>query len=98
VEQAVDVFGNRVRLAAIRSLLQDGRASRSELAERLSVSRSLLQSHLAKLEEWAVITPFPPRSEPGRLIRRYDVNMERVEALREALLGELVLPATDQPS
>jgi DNA-binding HxlR family transcriptional regulator len=97
VEQAVDVFGNRVRLAVIRSLLRDGRASRSELAQRLSLSRSLLQGHLARLEEWSVITPFPPRTEPGRLIRRYDVDIERVEELRDALVGELTTASADQP-
>jgi DNA-binding transcriptional ArsR family regulator len=95
VEQAVDVFGNRVRVAAIRSLLHEGRASRSELAQRLSVSRSLLQSHLARLEAWGVITPYPPRSEPGRLIRRYDANLERIDELRNALLGELAPPAAE---
>jgi predicted ArsR family transcriptional regulator len=85
----VDVFGNRVRVAILRSLRKDGPASRAELAERLSLSSSLLQNHLGQLEKQGVLSTDPARSEPGRLRRRYIVDEVVVDALLKALVESL---------
>ena len=87
VEDAVDALGNRVRVAVIQSLTTDGPTTRAELARRLDLSASLLQGHLRRLEELGVAYVSPPRSEPGRLQRRYHVDAIRVEKLGVALLG-----------
>lgn len=86
VEDAVDALGNRVRVAVIRSLTQDGPTTRAELARRLELGASLLQGHLRRLEELAVVYVSPSRSEPGRLQRRYHVDSVRVAKLGAALL------------
>lgn len=85
----MDVFGNRVRVAILRSLRKDGPASRAELAERLSLSSSLLQNHLRQLEKQGVLSTNPSRSEPGRLRRRYMIDEASVDAMLKALVESL---------
>jgi len=89
VDEAIDTLGNRVRVAVIRSLLQEGSATRTELSRRLGLSLSLLQNHLRKLEELAVVYTDPPRSEPGRLHRRYVLDIDRLDQLRRALTAAI---------
>lgn len=93
VEEAIDAFGNRVRVAVVRSLLDDGPAGRTTIASRLGLSRSLLQAHLRKLEELEVVYTSPRRSEPGRVHRQYHVDQRRLTELRNALAA--VLTAAD---
>lgn len=95
VDQAIDVFGHRARVAVIRSLGRDGSATRTELSRRLDLSRSLLQAHLRAMEELDVVTTDPPRSEPGRLHRRYVLNVGRVVRLRDALAGAVTPPGSN---
>lgn len=76
----------------IRSLMQDGFATRMELSRRLDLSTSLLQTHLRVLEERAIVYTDPPRTEPGRLHRRYIADIDRVRQLREALMMALAPP------
>lgn len=79
--RAVDALGNRVKVAAIRSLLIDGPATQTELAERLSVTRSLLQKHLHVLEELGVLKVHPARQEPDTRRRQYTVVRDVLERL-----------------
>jgi DNA-binding transcriptional ArsR family regulator len=94
VEESIEAFGNRVRVAVLRSLELDGRATRGELAERLQVTSSILQKHLATLEEMGLVYLDPPRSEPERRPRWYIVDRKQVAALINALSTGLQPPAT----
>jgi DNA-binding transcriptional ArsR family regulator len=81
VGAAIDALGNRVKAAAIRSLLVEGPATQTELAERLNVNRANLQRHLAVLEELGVLLVQPPRSEPDVRRRAHSVNVDRLRQL-----------------
>jgi len=82
---ASDILGTRLRLAILESLAQRGPASRSELSRRLEVSVDSLRLHLTLLEDENVVTVKPPRNEPGRLLRRYSVNDDRLAEVLAAL-------------
>ena len=92
VGDAVDVFGNRVRVAVIRSLIGEGSATRTELSRRLGLSVSLLQKHMLALEQSRVVSTDPPRSEPGRLSRRYVLDVVKLGELRDALTSAMTPP------
>ncbi|MEG9227257.1 ArsR/SmtB family transcription factor [Aeromicrobium sp. Sec7.5] len=79
VDRAIDMVGNRVKVAAIRSLLVDGPATQTELAERLSVQRSLLRKHLPVLEELGVVWVHPPREETDARRRQYSIIPAELE-------------------
>lgn len=81
VGDAIDALGNRVKAAAIRSLLIDGQATQTQLAERLSVTRANLQRHLAVLEDLGVLLVHPPRAEPDTRRRHYTVDVDRLRQL-----------------
>lgn len=89
VERAIDVVGNRVRVAALRSLTSEGPTTATELARRLDVSGPLVRKHLVALENLGVVVTTPPRREPGRLRRTYSVAprvlQELLTELAEAL-------------
>jgi DNA-binding transcriptional ArsR family regulator len=87
VERAIDILGNRVRVAILRSLVLDGPASRSELAERLSLSPSLLQAHLRLLTELRAITQDPAGTRPDHRKRVYRTTNKDVEQLLKPLVG-----------
>lgn len=89
------MLGSPVRVAVIASLGQQGPATRSELAWRMGVQRSLLQAHMEMLEDRGVVYTTPPRSEPGRLQRRYHLSVSRVEQLRDAL-ASAITPSSSQ--
>lgn len=92
VEDAVGVFGSRVRVAVLRSLSVDGRATRAELVRRLDVSEANLHDHLAALEAAGVIHADPARDrETGPVTRRFDVDTARIRLLWQTL-GDAVLP------
>jgi DNA-binding HxlR family transcriptional regulator len=90
-ERAIDILGNRVRVAVIRSLLTAGPATRGTLAERLGVSASLLQKHLAALEELGAVQLTPPRSVPGVRPRFYSTDVATISQVVEALRNGLSL-------
>ncbi len=90
-ERAIDILGNRVRFAIVRSLLIDGPATRTGLSDRLGVSMSLLQKHLALLEEQGAVNLSPPRSVPGVRPRAYSVE-PRTIALALSSLAESLRP------
>jgi ArsR family transcriptional regulator, cadmium/lead-responsive transcriptional repressor len=84
-ERAIDVFGNRVRVAVLASLRSDGPATRTELAARLGVSRSLLQAHMRRLVELGALRAEPPGTQADHRTRRYRVNETEVVKLFQAL-------------
>jgi ArsR family transcriptional regulator, cadmium/lead-responsive transcriptional repressor len=87
VERAIDILGNRVRVAILRSLVLDGPASRSELSERLNLSASLLQAHLRRLTEFGAITQDPAGTRPDHRKRVYRANRNDVDQLLKALVS-----------
>ena len=87
VERAVDILGNRVRVAILRSLVLDGPASRSELSQRLNLSVSLLQAHLRRLAEFGAISQDPAGTRPDHRKRIYRANHKDVDQLLKALLS-----------
>lgn len=87
VERAVDILGNRVRVAILRSLVLEGPASRSELSERLDLSVSLLQAHLRRLIEVGGVTQDPPGSRSDHRKRVYRANKKDVDHLLKALVS-----------
>jgi DNA-binding HxlR family transcriptional regulator len=89
VERGIDAFGNRVRVAVLQSLRTDGPATRTELAARLRVSRSLLQTHLRRLESLGTIQAQPPGTHPDHRTRVYTVNTAAVDSLLDALTSTL---------
>lgn len=95
VTEAIAVLGSPVRVAVIASLGSQGPATRSELAWRMGVTRTLLQAHVQMLEDRGIVHTMPPRSEPGRLQRRYYLDVSRVEQLRDAL-ASAITPSSDQ--
>jgi DNA-binding transcriptional ArsR family regulator len=91
VERSIDILGNRVRVAVIRSLLADGPATRKGLSERLGLSMSLLQIHLAALENLGAVELTPPRSEPGVRPRLYSADAESISRVIATLRRGLLL-------
>lgn len=89
LEAAVELFSSRMKVAALKSLITDGPANRSELARRLGVPRSSLQDHLASLESLGIVRTDPGVTEPGPITRAYVVNGRRLAALLESVETEL---------
>lgn len=86
VEQAVEVFGARVRVAVLRALNEHGPCTKAELHRLLGGSEANLHTHLMALEQAGVVLADPPRSdESGPVIRRYIVDPGRVDSLLDAL-------------
>jgi DNA-binding HxlR family transcriptional regulator len=87
VERAIDILGNRVRVAILRSLVLDGPASRSELSGRLNLSVSLLQAHLRRLTAFGAITQDTAgtRADHRKLV--YRANKKDVDQLLNALVS-----------
>ncbi len=85
-DRAVEALGNRVKLAALRSLVVEGPTTAVELADRLAVSVPLLRKHLAVLEDLEVVSVTPPRSEQDVRRRVWTVNV----TVLETLVGDLV--------
>jgi DNA-binding MarR family transcriptional regulator len=86
---ATGLFSSRLKVAALRSLIADGPATRSTLGRRLGVRPSSLQDHLASLEDLGLVRPEPPASESGPVTRTYHPVPERVRALLDAVAAEL---------
>jgi ArsR family transcriptional regulator, arsenate/arsenite/antimonite-responsive transcriptional repressor len=84
-ERAIDVFGNRVRVAVVSSLRAQGPATRTELASRLNVSRSLLQAHVRRLVALGILRPEPAGTQADHRRRVYQVDESEVERLLQAL-------------
>jgi DNA-binding transcriptional ArsR family regulator len=87
VERAIDILGNRVRVAILRSLVLEGPASRSELSERLNLSASLLQAHLGRLAEFGALTQDPAGTRPDHRKRVYRANKKDVDQLLNTLVS-----------
>jgi DNA-binding transcriptional ArsR family regulator len=85
VERAIDILGNRVRLAVLRSLILDGPASRTELSQRLDISVSLLQTHMRRLMELKAVIQEPPGTDPDHRKRIYRAHNRDVDQLLKAL-------------
>ena len=84
-DRAIEVLGNRVRVAILRSLLVTGTATRSQLSERLDLSMELLKNHLAILERLGAVELNPPRAQPGVRPRSYSADRAYVAGLVEGI-------------
>lgn len=91
VDVAIDALGNRVKAAAIRSLLVDGPATQTQLAARLSLTRTNMRRHLAELEDLGLLRVHPPREEPDTRRRQLSVDADRLRGLLEDLAQGLGL-------
>ena len=87
VERAIDILGNRVRVAVLRSLVLDGPASRSELSQRLDLSTSLLQAHLRRLIEHGAVIQDPPGTRADHRMRVYRANKRDIDQLLQTLVA-----------
>lgn len=89
-EQAISVFGNYVKAAAIRYLRQHPNVTRKSIADALQLPPTTFVAYLGELEEAGLIVADPPRTE-----RRkgewpvYRVNDAEVTALYLRLGQEL---------
>lgn len=91
VERAIDALGNRVKYAAIRSLVVDGPATQTELAERIAVKRALLRKHLVMLEGLGVLVVSPDRSQTDTRRRTFTVNRTELRAMMDRLQADIGL-------
>ncbi|MHC2187036.1 ArsR/SmtB family transcription factor [Rathayibacter agropyri] len=73
LDRAIDVLGNRVKIAALLAL-REGGATGTELAARLGVSQVLVRYHLVALERLGILTVQPPRTEVDVRRRYFYVN------------------------
>lgn len=86
VEEAVEVFGSRVRVAVIRTLQASAPQTKAELKRLLGGSEANLHAHLSALEDAGVLIADPSRTdEAGPVTRRYSVDRDRLGALLAAL-------------
>lgn len=96
VEEAVDTVGSRVRVAVLKALNEQGPRTKAELHRLLGGSESNLAGHLRALEQVGAITARPTRAdEPAPVIRRYEVDQERVRVLAEALVEVVLVRPTE---
>lgn len=84
LDRAIDVLGNRVKVAALLAL-QEGGATGTELAARLGVSQVLVRYHLVALERLGILTVEPPRSEVDVRRRYFHVDHSALAGLVDAL-------------
>ncbi|AZZ56500.1 ArsR/SmtB family transcription factor [Rathayibacter iranicus] len=84
LDRAIDVLGNRVKVAALLAL-QEGGATGTELAARLGVSQVLVRYHLVALERLGILTVEPPRSEVDVRRRYFHVDRSALACLVDAL-------------
>lgn len=86
VEAAIDILGNRIRVAILGHLRKNGPAQRADIAEALSIVPSSVSNQLVVLMNAGVITADVPEGHvrPGTRVR-YAVVPERVAAMYEDL-------------
>ena len=82
VEAAIDILGNRIRVAILGYLQAHGPALRGEIATALGLVPGTVSSQLGVLLEAGVITTDPPAEQirPGRRVR-YVAVPERIDHL-----------------
>ena len=84
-EHAIEVLGNRVRVAVLRSLLKVGTSTCGQPSVRLGISMALLEKHLAAREKLGAVSLDPPRTQPGVRPRTYSADRANVLAIAKAL-------------
>lgn len=86
VEAAIEAFGNRVRVAILGSLQEDGPGTRGEIARRIDSAEKTVQVHLRILEGLGLIAADPPPAErkSGQRLRYRTVD-ENIDELLQAL-------------
>ncbi len=90
LEAAIDVLGNRVRVAIIGFLRTDGPASRRQIEDALSIRKPTLTLHLSSLIAQGVVIADPPLQDAkGRQKVEYSINETRIRELIDALLDGL---------
>ncbi|MGE3192023.1 MAG: winged helix-turn-helix domain-containing protein [Microbacteriaceae bacterium] len=83
---AADALGSRLRVALLRSVAEEGPATRAELARRLGLKYAAqLEKALSALEGVGILTVDPGRDEPGRLKRTYAIDPARYAAVVVAI-------------
>jgi DNA-binding transcriptional ArsR family regulator len=90
LEAAIDVLGNRVRVAIIGYLRTNGPTGRQQLEDALGIRKPTLTLHLSSLVAHGVLVADPPLQDAkGSQKVRYSVNESRVRELIDALLDGL---------
>lgn len=99
VEAAIDILGNRIRVAILGYLQAHGPALRGEIATALGLVPGTVSSQLGVLLEAGVITTDPPAEQirPGRRVR-YVAVPDRIDHLYLRLGQALGVDVDHQPS
>ncbi len=85
-ETAIDILGNRIRVAIIGCLRKKGPSLRGDIAAELGLPSGSVSNQLAVLVKAGVIATDPPEGQirPGGRVL-YSVVTDRVEDLYKAL-------------
>lgn len=93
LEAAIDVLGNRVRVAIIGYLQEHGPRERHQITAAVGAHPSTVKLHLNSLLERGVLLADPPRSEAKQGQRvEYSIASERLLQLVEALMAAVGFP------
>lgn len=84
-ERAVDVLGNKVRVAVLLRLRKRGPSTPVRLAEQLGVSRISVRKHLLALEELGIVDVDVPRSETDVRKRYFSINDAALAAVLDTV-------------
>lgn len=85
--EVLSALDNPHRLAAVATLVTDGRQYVSQLARDLELSRPLMHMHLKRLEDAHLVWSEIEVSEDGRAMRYYDVTSFAVTLSPERIAG-----------
>lgn len=86
VEAAIDILGNRIRVAILGYLQNNGPALRGEIATALGLVPGTVSNQLGVLLEAGVVTTDPPAEQirPGSRVR-YVAVPDRIDDLYQTL-------------
>jgi DNA-binding transcriptional ArsR family regulator len=94
VEEAIEVLGNRARLAVVRYLLGSGPAPRGEIAAALGVSGATVYNQLRLLAQHGIAHTEPPEAIHSRGLRaQWVVDRDRLFDLYAAIGKEITFTA-----
>lgn len=90
VNAAIEVLGNRLRVAVLAFLAENGPSTRGQILAELAVGITTLKRALAILMEHGAVTADPPldQAKSGQRVR-YSYQQQRVTELH-TLLGQAV--------
>jgi DNA-binding transcriptional ArsR family regulator len=94
VEEAIEVLGNRARLAVVSYLLRSGPAPRGQIAAALDVSGATVYNQLRVLAQHGVAHTDPPEAIHARGLRaQWVLDSDRLFELYAALGKEITFTA-----